>query len=1199
MADYPITAVDRRVVYSGSAGTGPYNFSFPVLTATDINVYKDTTKLTLTTDYSVTISASDGTGSVTLVSPASGDNTVTIVGARAIQRTTDFVTAGDLLASSLNVELDSQTIFVQQVSEDADRAIKAPVTDPTSIDMTLPVKATRATKALGFDSAGDPVVSTLTLAQIEAGSTDAAASATAAANSATAASSSETASANSATASAASAATASAYAGTQTVDLFNGTGSQTAFTLSVAPANGDENNTDVHISGVYQQKDTYSLSGTTLTFSTAPPSGTGNVEVMHMSARAIETPADGSVTYPKFASGLVDIDLTAVSAADDTIASAKAIKTYVDAQVDTVDTLAEVLAIGNTTGGTDLGVSTGDDITFADSSKAIFGAGSDLQIYHDGTNSFITDAGTGLLHISGDSSVHITNAAVDENKATFETNGAVTLYYDNAYKFATTATGVDITGTIVGDGLTLTTGATVTTVLDEDNMASNSATALSTQQSIKAYVDAQVDTVDTLAETLAIGNTTGGTDIGVSAGDDITFTDSSKAIFGAGGDLQIFHDGTSSFINESGSGGLRVGTSQLQVQNAAFTENMILATADGAVTLYHDSAAKLATAATGVAITGEVTATGFTGTLDGILGSGTAAAATVTTLTTSGNVGIKTSAPENPMTIQDIAGSTFNRDFSIRNGDATNYHRLILGYNAGSVASGVPANAQFLLAEKGGGYGTSGGLVVGNSDNAPVIFTTNATERMRITSAGNVGIGTSAPALNLHVHSSADTALLLTNTTSGSDADSGLEIKVINSGAHAYINQQENADLIIRTNDTDRMRITAAGLVGIGTSSPSNVLTVSSATQYKGYTLTNGTNTIAELIGFAAGNDTGGLKLYSAGVAKAQVLAAGTSFFNGGNVGIGTTAPVNKLSIESTGGGSSEIDISLVSGISNKECILNFGKNLATADRYLGRIFYQVDNNVMGFWTNNTERMRIDSTGNVGIGKSTSAGKSLELYAASSTGLRVQNSATGTASSDGFLLEQSGLDTLLVNYEAGAMKFYTSNAERMRITSAGNVLVGTTSFALTAAGLEIGPSTINSGAAGTAALSRFVFGNGNGNVGQIYTDGVTTVYATSSDYRLKNDIAPMTGALAKVALLKPVTYKWNADGSAGQGFIAHELQEVIADGVYGEKDGVDAEGKPEYQSVDTSFLVATLTAAIQEQQTLITALSARITTLEG
>ena len=96
-----------------------------------------------------------------------------------------------------------------------------------------------------------------------------------------------------------------------------------------------------------------------------------------------------------------------------------------------------------------------------------------------------------------------------------------------------------------------------------------------------------------------------------------------------------------------------------------------------------------------------------------------------------------------------------------------------------------------------------------------------------IDSSENVGIGTAAPALNLHVHSSADTALLLTNTTSGSDADSGLEIKVINSGAHAYINQQEAADLIFRTNDTDRMRINSSGEVGINTTSGGAKLRVS------------------------------------------------------------------------------------------------------------------------------------------------------------------------------------------------------------------------------------------------------------------------------------------------------------------------------------------------------------------------------------
>ncbi len=99
MSDYSITAVTRRVVYTGSAGVGPYAFSFPVLTQTDLAVYKNATKLTLTTDYTVSISGVNGTGSITLVSAATGSDRITIIGARTIERTTDFVTAGDLKAS--------------------------------------------------------------------------------------------------------------------------------------------------------------------------------------------------------------------------------------------------------------------------------------------------------------------------------------------------------------------------------------------------------------------------------------------------------------------------------------------------------------------------------------------------------------------------------------------------------------------------------------------------------------------------------------------------------------------------------------------------------------------------------------------------------------------------------------------------------------------------------------------------------------------------------------------------------------------------------------------------------------------------------------------------------------------------------------------------------------------------------------------
>jgi hypothetical protein len=150
----PISNVTRRVVYAAS-GTGPYNFTFEILTATDIAVYRDNTLLTLTTNYTVTIN-SNGTGFVTLTATPTGATQIAIVGNRSIQRTTDFVTGGDFFANTVNDELDQQTIFAQQNAEGLQRALQAPQTDPTSINMTLPGKASRAGKYLAFDVDGNP-----------------------------------------------------------------------------------------------------------------------------------------------------------------------------------------------------------------------------------------------------------------------------------------------------------------------------------------------------------------------------------------------------------------------------------------------------------------------------------------------------------------------------------------------------------------------------------------------------------------------------------------------------------------------------------------------------------------------------------------------------------------------------------------------------------------------------------------------------------------------------------------------------------------------------------------------------------------------------------------------------------------------------------------------------------------------------------
>jgi hypothetical protein len=184
---------------------------------------------------------------------------------------------------------------------------------------------------------------------------------------------------------------------------------------------------------------------------------------------------------------------------------------------------------------------------------------------------------------------------------------------------------------------------------------------------------------------------------------------------------------------------------------------------------------------------------------------------------------------------------------------------------------------------------------------------------------------------------------------------------------------------------------------------------------------------------------------------------------------------------------------------------------------------------------------------------------------------------------------------------SGNLGFATANTERMRIDSSGNLLVGTTSVinASNAIGQFLNVNGGRPGIAignfvGSSATNAIIFINSNGTVGSIQTSGSATSYVTSSDYRLKENITPMTGALTKVSALKPVTYKWKVDGSDGQGFIAHELSQVVSQCVIGEKDAVDADGNPVYQGIDTSFLVATLTAAIQELNEKVAALEARL-----
>ena len=269
-----------------------------------------------------------------------------------------------------------------------------------------------------------------------------------------------------------------------------------------------------------------------------------------------------------------------------------------------------------------------------------------------------------------------------------------------------------------------------------------------------------------------------------------------------------------------------------------------------------------------------------------------------------------------------------------------------------------------------------------------------------------------------------------------------------------------------------------------------------------------------------------------------------------------------------------------------------------------------------------TQAMTLDASGNLVVGATSaiSSGKvSLSTDLATYNGVVVKDTATSYAGTNMFYfgLNSSGSavgglthpgvqDIGVWGYSNVILSTGSSGTERARIDSSGNLLVGTTTAGAKVRietnlapqdGLDIKNTTNNTGNTFVAFINY-----NNVTAGTITQPTATTVaYNTSSDYRLKENVQPMVGALDKVAALKPCTYKWKDEfgGSNGQGFIAHELQEVVPDCVSGEKDAVDTDGNPVYQGIDTSFLVATLTAAIQEQQAIITTLTERITALEA
>ena len=264
-------------------------------------------------------------------------------------------------------------------------------------------------------------------------------------------------------------------------------------------------------------------------------------------------------------------------------------------------------------------------------------------------------------------------------------------------------------------------------------------------------------------------------------------------------------------------------------------------------------------------------------------------------------------------------------------------------------------------------------------------------------------------------------------------------------------------------------------------------------------------------------------------------------------------------------------------------------------------------NDVVAIKTADTERARVDASGNVGIGTTS---PSLATASVSASGLEISGTVPAinlnAGSSDEFLIYGGASSGNILVANNNPLRFLMSGSERMRIDDNGRLLLRKTSGTVSGSCVEM-ERNMESGVAmeindtDTSGTNNAIhFRRGGSVVGKITIGPSSTGYATSSDYRLKQGVEDMTGAIDRVKQLAPKRFNFIVDADTTvDGFLAHEAQTVVPEAVTGTHNEVDDDGNAVMQGIDQSKLVPLLTGALQEAIAKIEALEARVTALEN